>query len=638
MANAGPGEHNAAGGPLTAGSSAASVGTDVACPSWAVVPVDQGHDALLKSFEDVCRRFGGPKQFLTESLPTQEDRIRYARNLVDVVYPMRDDLSYSIAESLQLASMDSVTSVPPLLVHPAALGWTSECSTKLAPDTMVCVKLAAEMLKDGFMTSMDPLLCMQPRGLATGTDAGSVHPGWANQMRPETPLALLSLGHIKGAARSATFHMLTLLCVQDEVDIKSSFPKLWETGRAVNVHVMQVASITEHALMNAKLSVRGAIRRAPNIISWVGTLRVLQSNGLADWKSVLSQWNAMSTKEHRVVGHKATGVQNVLSFPPDAVDLLLVMVSKFGWEGSPFSDESLASKKLAVGFSPRVSNKAWQARMQITPASVMVCLQHLDASWMRKMPALRRKIDKSALEELAQLAAFLTNTCADILTVAPVSKDRLQELYIQPWIAGDSNIDIEIRSHVAEKSDRFALKDVSVLRDILENHTNHANASMTHTSFKNLDVEAAGLEKSSMELVLTQVAFDAKVYRNWSTKVRDREAAMYHQLLDWRNSRATKAKHVALDWVNSHVHLMCPQSAETLLADFIGFRGSCAKTIGSNIDDMVLLAVLCRNVQPHSIVCSLNPVERDCAANMLSYVLPSAPAWPVAACFCPTAC
>ena len=86
---------------------------------------------------------------------------------------------------------------------------------------------------------------------------------------------------------------------------------------------------TSVALENARLSAKGAIRQAHDVITWVGTLRILQkSNPALDAAGVIKRFNAMSTSQTQLMGGQAHRV------PPPAR------------EGAPGNDRCLGEAHL----------------------------------------------------------------------------------------------------------------------------------------------------------------------------------------------------------------------------------------------------------------------------------------------------
>ena len=73
---------------------------------------------------------------------------------------------------------------------------------------------------------------------------------------------------------------------------------------------------------------------------------------------------------------------------------------------------------------------------------------------------------------------------------------------------------------------------------------------------KNSEVELAGLERGALDLTTNKVKLDVKMFKNWVVKLRDREAAIYHQKLEWRSTRARSARTVAAEWAAHHIRLV----------------------------------------------------------------------------------
>ena len=60
--------------------------------------------------------------------------------------------------------MDSFATTQPHRVHLAHLGWTPDTSTNAFPEASTALKVAAQIVQDGFATETEPLLCMHSLG------------------------------------------------------------------------------------------------------------------------------------------------------------------------------------------------------------------------------------------------------------------------------------------------------------------------------------------------------------------------------------------------------------------------------------------------------------------------------------------
>ncbi len=104
------------------------------------------------------------------------------------------------------------------------------------------------------------------------------------------------------------------------------------------------------ALENARLSARGSIRRAHDVITWVGTLYRLQIQCKLSPASVLKTWNATATTQAQVTGNKRMCCLSLLEKAPEkAIQLLLDHVSEHGADQSAFMEDAFANKKILPG-------------------------------------------------------------------------------------------------------------------------------------------------------------------------------------------------------------------------------------------------------------------------------------------------
>jgi hypothetical protein len=70
-----------------------------------------------------------------------------------------------------------------------------------------------------------------------------------------------------------------------------------------------------------------------------------------------------------------------MRIPPcgqDTLQLILNHISELGWDGSAFSDDALANKRILPGFVfKHISDKCWSERGRVTPASMTVMVRHV---------------------------------------------------------------------------------------------------------------------------------------------------------------------------------------------------------------------------------------------------------------------
>ena len=104
--------------------------------------------------------------------------------------------------------MDQIPAIPkanlskhlPVVIPLAAFGWGADCSVRRPPERGTAKRLAAKLMKDGFVSSGEAVLIHLNTTSEVATSV-TVTPPWEGTLRP------LSVGYMKGQAR-----VLTLLC------------------------------------------------------------------------------------------------------------------------------------------------------------------------------------------------------------------------------------------------------------------------------------------------------------------------------------------------------------------------------------------------------------------------------------------
>lgn len=190
-------------------------------------------------------------------------------------FPEKDDQHYEHGMLEQILENDRAGSLPQC-VHISALSFLPACSLKPPPGCDITDQLVGEIFQDGFITASEPLLVTQPAELALLSD--------------EVETQAFYLGHAKGQARAVTILSILYYFMKNEYDLKAVHPKLYESILAIYVHSMKVNSKEEEALLNMKLSCRGSIRRANNIVEVVFMLVNLNRYGMNDSNGFVRRW------------------------------------------------------------------------------------------------------------------------------------------------------------------------------------------------------------------------------------------------------------------------------------------------------------------------------------------------------------
>ena len=222
---------------------------------------------------------GSLKTYLNKELDSITAKNEF-HDYLKQAFPEKDDVHYEHGMLDQILEMERAGALPQC-VHVSALSFLPACSLKPPPGCDVTDQLVGEILQDGFITASEPLLVTQPAELAylrEGEDARAFY-----------------LGYAKGQARAVTILCILLYCMKNEYDIKAVHPKLYESILAIYVHSMKVTSKEEEALLNMKLSCRGSIRRACNIVEVVFMLQNLANRyGMSDSAGFVRRWRGQT--------------------------------------------------------------------------------------------------------------------------------------------------------------------------------------------------------------------------------------------------------------------------------------------------------------------------------------------------------
>jgi hypothetical protein len=179
--------------------------------------------------------------------------------------------------------------------------------------------------------------------------------------------------------------------------------KLADTARTIYCFNPKLTTKKEEVFFNFKMSVRGAIRQAPNVIQWCLTLKNLNSLGENDATALIKEWNTQSSKAGQLTGGKYNAVKQVLVGMPIAILTFLENhISLLGWGNCAYSDDSLSNKKVYPGHIFKSPKPGWADRVVVTERSMLLHVMMTVNEHMQKVPNARRKYTKKDLEEGAQ--------------------------------------------------------------------------------------------------------------------------------------------------------------------------------------------------------------------------------------------
>ena len=185
---------------------------------WDVMPDDTG--TALETFKsnvsravaEVCTRHGGPQQHLNFIHDTGDKRKAFAEWLY-AAFPPSDSINYKFdAREFQAVPESELSSTPAIKVHLACFSFHPDASIKQAPGKDHTLRLADQILTEGFITSGDPLLLLLP-------DSENLHgctPTWTCP-GSSTPVEAQSIGYHKAQSRMLSLLSILSVCYEDKV-------------------------------------------------------------------------------------------------------------------------------------------------------------------------------------------------------------------------------------------------------------------------------------------------------------------------------------------------------------------------------------------------------------------------------------
>ena len=277
--------------------------------AWALPSDNNKHPSqaawskLQENFILAVDKFGGPGQFLRNKLDTEGARKAFADYLVEK-FPEDAHQQYETTDPLTAVIPEEISSTPPLCVHVSALGYDEDCSLKPFPPMDVFREHIEQFIQDGFLSAGDPLIASEVKGDLNTCGVVFGRPA-LNTIRPFT------IAWVKGMARSCSLlSLLFLLQSYQNGDWEKEFPKLHQTAGRIFIHCNPFQNKMDEAIENMKISLRGAIRRAVNVIQLAFMIdNLVKKHGVPDFGTFVRRWNSGSLGAHRIIGKQACALK-----------------------------------------------------------------------------------------------------------------------------------------------------------------------------------------------------------------------------------------------------------------------------------------------------------------------------------------
>jgi len=335
------------------------------------------------------------------------------------------------------------------------------------------------------------------------------------------------------------------------------FPSLSWQIREIRCLFFDQVSPRDALFHNFQLAGRGSIRKPPNLVDWVHSLRQLERRaGDKDAQSIIKTWNGQCTQALQIVGRKAQALKNLFEhFPEKALDVLTEMVSTFGWEESGWTEDGLASKRILPGYVFRcTTSKTWTARQTVTKESCVLMLERISRQMSKG--TFKGKLVEKTLAERAQMAAVVHNIEMELLQMATIPAQDL-EVWKNSFLDGDAVFDLEVNSAMLRHDENFAVKDIPMIKELLDRHAGRSvGSNNVQVMSEKVRVQATELEESTYQLLSKQMDYDVEAFRCYLTRISSVEMSIHHKKEEWLLQAHNVSQDAAQHWWDANVSLL----------------------------------------------------------------------------------
>ena len=148
----------------------------------------------------------------------------------------------------------------------------------------------------------------------------------------------------------------------------------------------------------------------------------------------------------------------------------------------------------------------WSKRLKVSPDTFRFVVKSLCYRHVAKLPQLRKKLDKSAVEDAAQICSLVHSLVAEATAVSPPAAKKLEEKGFRLVLDNDPQFTMTLTCVIAEKKESFKCMDIPQVAEIL-------NA---------VDAETARLVAPGSQQKVMQVATELEtsewelLYKKWN--------------------------------------------------------------------------------------------------------------------------
>ena len=220
----------------------------------------------------------------------------------------------------------------------------------------------------------------------------------------------------------------------------------------------------------------------------------------------------------------------LLKAPIEALTVLVHTVSSQG-DLSPWNDDSWGNKKIMPGGGPNVqSAPAFTQRVKVTPESFLLMVTWQANQHAKKLPQLRRKLEKGAMEEASSICAYVLSLKRDCLAQHPIPEQDLQKQFIDVFAATvHQQLVLFVQSQIHTMASEVDLENVPLLGDIIQKHIKKTDIATT--GLPKTELINAQIDKTEFLLVEQKLTSDCSALDTFERRLRIESAPLQISLV-----------------------------------------------------------------------------------------------------------
>ena len=144
---------------------------------------------------------------------------------------------------------------------------------------------------------------------------------------------------------------------------------------------------------------------------------------------------------------------------------------------------------------------------------MLIMIQRVNTVHERLPHYMRKKMELSKLEEMAERAAAVINLANEALVEAPIHQDLIKECFINAWASGDEQVDAEVHAALIDKSDTFkATEHIPTLNTLADQVCFAAPEDPACAILHNT------LQADCFQLLMRTLKFEVQTHKVWLKK------------------------------------------------------------------------------------------------------------------------